>query len=359
MSAFDFLVDRVDLSKTHLDEVSKPSIGDGEVLIRLDKFALTANNITYGVAGDMIGYWQFFKARDGLGRIPVWGIGTVVSSQNDEIKEGERLYGYYPMSSYLAITPGKISKNGLSDMAEHRQSLPPVYNQYSRMSENNGYPIAHDNYQIVYRPLFTTSFVLDDYFADNEFFGAEQIILSSASSKTSFGMAYMLKKRDIKVIGLTSAGNKEFVEGLGLYDETITYDEIESCDTSKNTAYVDMSGDRPVLGRIHKHFNDKLVSSCGVGATHWDAREGDDPKTLPGAKPEMFFAPSQIQKRNGEWGASVFQSKLSEAWVEFISDVETWVKFSESLAPAGLTGTYNTVLNGPAANTAYVVKVAE
>ena len=51
-----------------------PPLSDGEVLARIDRFALTANNVTYGVMGERIGYWKFFPVEaeeDGI--IPVWG----------------------------------------------------------------------------------------------------------------------------------------------------------------------------------------------------------------------------------------------------------------------------------------------
>ncbi|NRA84799.1 MAG: DUF2855 family protein [Gammaproteobacteria bacterium] len=31
-------------------------------VFEVDKFALTANNITYGMTGDTLGYWLFFPA---------------------------------------------------------------------------------------------------------------------------------------------------------------------------------------------------------------------------------------------------------------------------------------------------------
>ena len=57
-----------------------------------------------------------------------------------------------------------------------------------------------------------------------------------------------------------------------------------------------------------------MVCSCGVGITHWEARDGQPPSILPGAKPKMFFAPDQIQKRNQDWGPQKFQAELSAAW---------------------------------------------
>ena len=356
MGTHNFLVERSNLANTSIEATTKPSLESGQVLIRVERYALTANNITYGVAGDMIGYWQFFPASGDLGRIPVWGIGTVVESQCAEVEPGTRYYGYYPMSSFLVIEPKKVNDRGLFDGAEHRAALPPTYNQYSLMTAENGYPAAQDNHQMIYRPLFTTGFVLDDFFADNDFFGAKQIVLSSASSKTSFSMAYLLKSRGILVIGLTSKGNADFVTNMGLYDEVVTYDNVASMDAGVATAYVDMSGNREVLGAIHNHFNSNLVNSCGVGITHYDARGGQDPKTLPGAAPSMFFAPSQIQKRHAEWGAEKFQGLLAEAWARFIADVDQWVAIIES---DNVEGTYRTVLEGAAPDKAYIVVNAE
>ena len=60
------------------------------------------------------------------------------------------------------------------------------------------------------RPLFITSFMIDDFLHDNDFFGASTVLISSASSKTSYGLAFMLSLRADKryqVIGLTSVGN--------------------------------------------------------------------------------------------------------------------------------------------------------
>ncbi|MCB1643826.1 MAG: DUF2855 family protein [Pseudomonadales bacterium] len=348
----DFLVNRKDLASTQIVSSEKPAINDQQILIRVNRYGLTANNITYGVAGDMIGYWQFFPATGDMGRIPVWGIGTVEESNVAEIPVGSRYYGYYPMSDYLVVEPQHITARGMSDASAHRASLPPTYNQYSLMTAANGFPPEHDSYQMIYRPLFMTGFVLDDYFADNNFFGAQQIILSSASSKTAFSMAYLLEDRDVRVIGLTSEGNSGFVADVGLYDDVVTYDTISRLDASIPTAYVDMSGNRRVLSEVHHHFADNLVNSCGVGITHYDAREGADPASLPGAKPGMFFAPSQLQKRTAEWGAEKLQQAINEAWLRFIADVDRWVKIEES---TDVAATYQTVLKGASPDRGYIV----
>ena len=59
----------------------------GEGNVRITRFALTANNVTYGVMGDSLSYWTFFPAsEEGWGRVPVWGLGEIVET-------GETIYG--------------------------------------------------------------------------------------------------------------------------------------------------------------------------------------------------------------------------------------------------------------------------
>ena len=350
----NFLVDRSDLSRSRTDEAPALTPAAGEVVLSVDRFALTANNITYGVAGDIIGYWQFFPAPEGWGRIPVWGIGTVSASSHPDIAEGTRFYGYYPMSGELLVKAENVSARGFTDAAAHRAELPVVYNQYATVGEAFGFPPGYDNHAMLYRPLFTTSFVLDDYLADNDFFGARTVVLGSASSKTAFGLAFMLKRRGgVRVVGLTSPANTAFVEGLGLYDETLTYDEVANL-PQEPTAYVDMAGNRAVLAAVHNHLTDNLVESCGVGVTHWEARDGEDPATLPGARPTMFFAPTQIMKRHKELGAAVYQQRIAEATQAFFAEVDAWVHIEEHPF-SEVAEVYDQVLRGAAPDRGMVV----
>ena len=60
ISRWTVVVDRDDLTKTEVLHDEVPALSDGEVLLRVDRVGLTANNVTYGVIGEMIGYWRFF-----------------------------------------------------------------------------------------------------------------------------------------------------------------------------------------------------------------------------------------------------------------------------------------------------------
>lgn len=348
-----FQSNRSNIAQTQLVEAAIPTLAVGEVLMAVDQFALTANNITYGVAGDSIGYWQFFPAEDpqeeGWGIIPVWGFADVIASNHNDVPVGERLYGYFPMASHVTLAPIKVTAHGLVDGVAHRSALPVVYNQYTRCAVDAAYSKALEAEQMLYRPLFTTSFFLDDFLEDNNFFAAERVLLTSASSKTSLGLAQLLHaNRSCRVIGLTSQGNKAFVESLGCYDEVLGYDEVAKLDKAA-TVMVDMAGSGEVRRNVHTHLDSELKYSCAVGATHWEAATvGGKQAPLPGPKPEMFFAPSQIQKRLAEWGREGYEAKMSGAWSEFLKAAEGWIEVERCAGADELARVYEAFIEGKA-----------
>ena len=343
---------RSNIAKTQLVNTEIAEIAQGEVLIAVDKFALTANNITYGVAGDTIGYWQFFPAYDpqdeGFGCIPVWGFGDVISSNHEDLPVGERLYGYFPMASHVVLTPTKVTTHGLVDGVAHRSALPVVYNQYARCGADPSYVAEQEAEQMLYRPLFTTSFFLDDFLADNQFFGAAKVLLTSASSKTSIGLAQLLSaNRSCRVAGLTSQGNKAFVERLGCYHEVLTYGEVAQLEQIP-TVMVDMAGNGDVRRAVHTRLADELKYSCAVGATHWESATVGGGGVMPGPKPEMFFAPSQIQKRLKEWGRETFDQKMAVAWSEFLKAAKGWIEVDSNTGEEALASVYQAFIEGSA-----------
>jgi hypothetical protein len=289
-------------------------LGDGTVRLRIDAFALTSNNITYAAFGDAMNYWDFFPTGDAAtGCIPVWGFGDVVESRCESIAVGERVYGYLPIASDVVLQPARITPAGFLDGSEHRRTLHAVYNQYSRCAADPGYVPAREAEQALLRPLFTTSFLIDDFLGDNAFFGARCVVLSSASSKTAYGTAFCLAQRRgsadaVKVIGLTSPGNRAFTRALGCYDEVLSYDDVASLPADVPTVYVDFSGSVSVRSSVHEHFGDTLAYSCSVGGTHWEALGSG--KGLAGPRPVLFFAPAQIKKRNADWGPDGLQQRL-------------------------------------------------
>jgi len=307
------------------DAAATTPLADGAVRFRIDGFALTSNNITYAAFGDAMNYWGFYPAEDpAWGRIPVWGFADVVESRCEGIAAGERFYGYWPIATHAVLEPTRVNGRGFSDGAEHRRALHAVYNQYNRCSADPGYDAAHEAEQALLRPLYITSFLIDDFLADNAFFGATSVLLSSASSKTAYGTAFCLALRRggataVEVIGLTSAANVGFTKGLGCYDQVIAYEDLATLPPDVPSVYVDFSGSASVRAGVHSHFQDRLAYSCSVGGTHWDALGGG--KGLAGPRPVLFFAPAQIAKRSGDWGPAGLQDRLGAAWRAFMKPV--------------------------------------
>lgn len=342
-----FHVRKDDLNETKSASVEAPALKDGEVLVKVDRFAFTANNVTYGVVGERIGYWRFFPVdEEGWGVIPVWGFGDVVESKCADIPAGERLYGYWPMASHLVMSPTKINDARLFDGAEHRQELPPVYNSYARVNNEGYYDAAMDDERMALFPLYATSFCLYDFFKDNDWFGANTVIIPSASSKTAIGTAYAIKTDDAPppMIGLTSARNKAAVEALKLYDTVLTYDEIEQIDANVTAAIIDMSGNGDVLSQLHKHLSDNMKYTSNVGVTHYDANDmGPD---FIRERSAMFFAPGHIQKRAKDWGPGEFEKKAFAFWHGAAVKSRDWLTIRKDMGADAVEHAYRDVLNG-------------
>jgi hypothetical protein len=331
---------RAELGQAHVgadpDAPAQRPLAPGQVRLAVEAFSLTANNITYAAFGEAMKYWQFFPAGDAaLGCLPVWGFATVSESRAEAVAPGRRVWGYYPAGTHLVVAPSKVSASGFVDGSAHRQELAAVYNQYVFCDADPAWRPELEGMQAVLRPLFMTAFLLDDFLADNEFFGASQVLLSSASSKTAQGTAYCLAKRRgmpgaPRIVGLTSAAHVEFVHSLGCYDAVLRYDQLNTLESRTATVYVDFAGDAELRRRIHTHFADALMFSSSIGGTHWSAL--GSARDLPGPRPVLFFAPAQVKARSAPppqgWGAAELQRRMGQAWAQFIGQVHEhgWVR---------------------------------
>jgi len=314
-------VDRTDYRHTRVVRGDIPQSGEGEILVAIDKFAVTANNVTYAASGDLFGYWQFYPTEENpWGKVPVWGIGEVTASQVKEIEVGERLYGFFPMSSHVLMTPGDVSDRSFTDVAPHRKALPGLYNQYARTRSEPAALRTLEDERCIFFPLFMTGYVISDLLLDNDWYGVEQVVIGSASSKTGFSAAAFVRAAGFTgaIVGLTGEQNVPFAQVLECYDSVVPYGDLEVLDQAP-AAYIDIAGDVSVRSRLHWHLNKAATCTLLVGATHWDqfAKSVDDGPLL-GSEPEVFFAPAQIEKRDDEWGRGVMMGKAYTASIELV-----------------------------------------
>jgi len=340
---YQLQVNRNDFYDYRILKSSPSDIEEGEILVKIDQFAFTSNNITYAIVGERVGYWKFFPVSEAEGIIPVWGYSEVIASKSEAISVGERIYGYYPMASHLVMVPTKIKDGNFTDGTAHRAELPQIYNNYISTATDPSYSKNEEAFQSIFRPLFTTSFLIDDLFFDNSFFDSKNIILTSASSKTAIGTAFLLHQRksnhDIKIIGLTATQNLNFVSNLGFYDDVISYDQIDTLEAVKS-AIIDFAGNDNTHAQLQEHLGDRLQYNCLVGMVDWQ----NNGTTTPNG--QFFFAPTQLVKRNKEWGPQVLQQKLASSWLSFTKNAKSWITFNEINTIEGLRELYLKMLEG-------------
>ncbi len=330
----------------------------GQVRLQVQSFALTANNITYAAFGQAMKYWQFFPAADtAWACLPVWGFATVVESQAAGVDVGQRVYGYLPAGTHLVVQPNRVTPRGFVDGAPHRQELAAIYNQYSLCATDA--QALPDGLRAVLQPLFMTAFLLDDFLAENGFFGAAQLLLSSASSKTALATAHSLALRrgtpgHPQVLGLTSAANRAHVQGLGVYDRVLSYDGVGSLQPDTPTVYVDFAGSASVRSAVHHHLGNQLRFSSAIGGTHW-ADLGSS-GSLPGPRPTLFFAPSQAALRAAPapqgWGRERLEQRMAQAWQAFAARASQgptpWVTITHEQGAVAVCAAYSALLQGQA-----------
>ncbi|MBM0274594.1 DUF2855 family protein [Micromonospora tarensis] len=340
--SWTFAVARADLGQTTLVDGALPTVADGEVLLGVERVGLTANNVTYAVLGDAMRYWQFFPpAARGLGPQwglpPLWGFADVVASRVAGVEVGQRLYGYLPPAGHLVVRADRVDASGFRDASPHRAELPSPYNAYRFTTGDPAYQRDQEDLLILFRPLFFTSFMLADQVVDNDFYGAEALVVSSASSKTGYAAAFELHGRGPRLIGLTSPGNLAFTRSLGCYDDVVSYQDIDALDVLP-TVYLDLSGAPSTRAALRRHLGDRLVRDIAVGLTNQTPNAD--------AAEEVFFAPVQMRKRSRDWGRDGLDQRFTEAWQSFAARVGAWLDVQVGVGPAALQRGWLDVLAG-------------
>ncbi|MFK8024633.1 MAG: DUF2855 family protein [Ilumatobacter sp.] len=370
-------VHRTDIAPTRLVEEAHADapLAEGQVRLSIDRFAVTANNITYAVFGDMLGYWDFFPTGDDeWGRVPAMGWATVVESRSDAIALGGRYYGWFPMSSHAVFTP-TATRDGFRDDGAHRSQHAPVYRAYVATSADPMYPGPEqglgdsrdyaETRHVLLRGLALTGFLAEEFVGDGggsgeSYFGTGPVIVLSASSKTALGFADRAAQREgIEVVGVTSSRNIEMVKATGYYDLVVSYDDVASVPADGGAVSIDMAGNPTALAAVHDHFGDSLAYSMTVGRSHHDA-EPSSSAEMAGPTPQLFFAPSEVQRRIEQWGREDYAQRCAEAIATFTEASHAWLQVENRTGASGASSAWADVYAGSVApDTGVVVRVGE
>jgi len=300
------------------------------------------------------------------GLIPVWGFGTITNSSHPKIHVGERVYGYFAPTRYLlvSISPSDLNKFSFYVSRPHLPADRRPYNQIIRCTADPQYTPTSigEDLTMLYRPLFWTSYWCEDWIHwSNYRSGVSHILISSASSKTAFCLAYLVGKRirrgeinkDTKIIGLTSKRNVSFTKRLELYHEVLDYDSFTTAHSfqggqDSKWLYVDVAGNKELNKKIHAHFalpsTGKFAAKITLGLTNLQPSKADTAPTELGTNPfkdtshgststssswpreEFFFMPEWLHIRRHQIPVLEIFRRQNKAWQELMEDCTDWVE---------------------------------
>lgn len=313
-----FEVDRRDLRVTRVAQAGAGPPRDGEVMFEVERFGLSANNVTYAVLGDALRYWDLFPAEAGWGRIPAWGYLRVRSSRVPGIEAGRRAFGLCPMATEVVLRPERAGRATFTEGSAHRSGLAGAYNVYAWA---DAVTPGTDDALVVLRPVFWLSFTLDDHLS-RAAHADRTVIVTSASSKAAIGLAHLLARRGVTVIGLTSAPHLPFVDGLSLYHQVLPYERAEGLPAA-GAVLVDIAGNAALRDRVSSNPAGGPAETVVAGLTH-PAANGADPARAnqPGV---TFFVPDLIRDLAREWGWPVLEQRFQAALGSFASYAASWL----------------------------------
>ncbi len=345
-SVRSLLIDRSDITAARIEATPLGSLLPGETLIRIDRVGVTANNVTYAAIAHLIPYFEFFPSGvEGFGRLPVWGFGDVVDTASDQLAKGERLFGIWPSSTHVVVRPERRGRGVVVDDSPHRRPLPALYADYTPVVEDPMYAADLEDAMCVLRPLFMTAFSIDEWLGAEQFMGAARVVLSSASSKTAWATAHRLHDRGgLRIVGLTSATNVPFVQGLGAYDRVLAYADVAELGDDMATAFIDFAGSSDVRRAVRAASGSRLVVDLSVGLSHWSdfavSSEWSEPPVTP------YFAPTTVRNRMDEIGAGAYMALAGEAWAGFVPSALDGIEFDEEHGMEALRDRYADAVAG-------------
>lgn len=364
------------------------------VLIKVDRFGFSANNVTYQALAEHphFRYFDFHPAPECKassvspkthGLIPVWGFGTIAKSSHPKIQDGERVYGYFAPARYLlvSLSSSEVTKFSFYVSRPHLPADRRPYNQILRCSADPQYisTSTAEDITMLYRPLFWTSYWCEDWIhCSNYRAGVSHILVSSASSKTAFCLAYLIGKRirraeiseNTNIIGLTSKGNVDFTKRLELYHEVLDYDSFTSTHSfqggkDSRWLYVDVAGNEKLNKRINEHFaspyTGKLVANIVLGLTNLQPstanttpkKLGTNPFNVSGTsdttntstsafwpREEFFFMPEWLDIRRHQIPVLEIFRLQNQAWKELMEDCTGWVELKRVYGATGVEEAY-------------------
>jgi len=349
-----FEVARGNPARARLRSMAPEALQVGQIRLRVDCFALTANNATYALLGERFQYFDFFPSgASAYALVPVWGYAQVIESMHPEVAVGERLYGFLPMAAQCVITPTKLSPQRMFDGAPHRAQLPAVYQWLQRLGRDAA--AAADLLRPVLQPLALTAFLLREEVAALDPQAGRPLLMSSASSKTAMATAWMFRRDHDRprprLLGLTSAAHLQAVRAQGLFDAVEPYDALAESpliEAGSAPILLDFAGNAALRDTVHRRGGPDSLSlliglthGLGAAAGQVDAAAAETPRSE-----QLFFAPSVAVECIKTWGAEAFGERSEAAWQGLRQHFEDRIALHQGIGGEAIAQAWHRVLEG-------------
>lgn len=139
------LVEKVRYDEQGFLQISAPatSLGPSSVRVRTKLVAITANNLSYCLMGDVLHWWSAYPLPVSIpehysddtkyGIAPGWGCCEVLESTIEDIEPGRIISGFLPISSHtvdLQLTRVATASGHFIETSPHRHKIMNLYQRY-------------------------------------------------------------------------------------------------------------------------------------------------------------------------------------------------------------------------------------
>ena len=256
--AIDMDIDNIQLAENEVIFVSQSFV--------LNKYILYYNSVYLPVNIDGIIDPTGELNSESFKVIPAWGIGLVYRSNHPDMKEGTSYHGFFPVAPYSVRTIEGVNQSEGTALQNPPDFKGPL--EWLRLVRTDTHPEFVADLFEYFKIAITYARLLQDC----NFYGAQQLVLSSASSTSAQIIAMCIKqlRPDFPIIGLTSPRNLEMVEGFSYFDKVFTYDDITLMDSTCPSLYFDVLGNESVATSCLNHFSViKRWWAYGQGGERW------------------------------------------------------------------------------------------
>jgi len=191
----------------------------------------------------------------------------------EDVKVGTRYLAQLPIGDSVSFKGAKVDPDKHNALIIERSGVLAAYNVFQKWDYSDGN--INEDLALACFPGIITGYGLNFNLRHNDYYGADAVVLTAASSKVSLALAIYLRHNseeypstNKKIIGYTSESNKEFCQKTGLYDEVLGYEDTLkplTGATKSSFVVIDTSGKGSVYEQNSKEDNVKIVKLLSVG----------------------------------------------------------------------------------------------